>query len=235
MTALEVVFFDIGGVMYDDSIYARSWMRALRESGAAFTDAEFEAEYALARTEQSGSFRTRLTRRFLGPGFDLSEVERRAARYWAYPPTALYPDVIPCLQALEGRYRLGVIANQPTSVRAVMERDGLGRYFAVWGVSDDVGLHKPDPRFFSHVLSTAGVSPARAVMIGDRLDYDVRPARAAGMRAVWVLRGEAPDEPTTGQLAEADGWVQTLEAVPAMLEGWRRTNETPDASAEPAS
>ncbi len=32
--AIEMVFFDIGGVMYDDSIYARSWMTALREAGA---------------------------------------------------------------------------------------------------------------------------------------------------------------------------------------------------------
>ena len=33
-------------------------------------------------------------------------------------------------------------------------------------------------------------------MVGDRLDYDVRPARRVGMRAIWMLRGEAPDEPT---------------------------------------
>ena len=61
-------------------------------------------------------------------------------------------------------------------------------------MSDDLGLQKPDPKLFSHVLHTAGVSPAATVMLGDRLDYDVRPAKAAGMHAVWVLRGEAPDE-----------------------------------------
>ena len=215
-----MVFFDIGGVMYDDSIYARSWMRALRESGAEFTDEEFDDEYAAARAAQAGSFRRRLTRRFLGPRRDLDAVEARAARYWAYPATALYPDVVPCLDALAGRYRLGVIANQPTSVRGAMERDGLTGYFEVWGVSDDLGLQKPDPKLFAHVLSTAGVSPARSVMVGDRLDYDVRPAKTAGMRAVWVLRGEAPDDPTPAQLAEADASVRTLDEVPAMLETW---------------
>ena len=58
-------------------------------------------------------------------------------------------------------------------------------------------------------------------MVGDRLDYDVRPAKAAGMRAIWVLRGEAPDDPTPAQLAEPDAasadWtssrqLETLEA-----------------------
>ncbi|MDH4111057.1 MAG: HAD family hydrolase [Actinomycetota bacterium] len=217
---LEMVFFDIGGVMYDDSVYARSWQRALRESGAEFTDEAFDLEYAAARAAQSESFRRRLTRRFLGPDADLASVEARASRYWAYPPSALYPDVVPCLEAIEGRFRLGVIANQPSSVRAAMERDGLTRFFEVWGVSDDLGLSKPDPKLFSHVLYTAGVSPARTAMVGDRLDYDVRPARTAGMRSVWVLRGEAPDDPTPAQLDETDAWVNDLAEVPDVLGSW---------------
>ncbi len=222
-----MVFFDIGGVMYDDTVYARSWVRALREMGAEFTDEEFAQEYAAARAAQTESFRRRLTRRFLGEDQDLEPVEARASKYWAYPATALYPDAIPCLEAIEGTYRLGIIANQPTSVRAAMDRDGLSRFFEVWGVSDDLGLHKPDPKLFSQVLYTAGVSPARAVMLGDRLDYDIRPAKQTGMRAVWVLRGEAPDAPTPEQLAEPDAWVKTLAEVPGMLERWA---STPSAS-----
>jgi HAD superfamily hydrolase (TIGR01549 family) len=217
---VEFVFFDIGGVMYDDTVYARSWMHALREKGAEFTDEDFDEEYSRARAEQSGSFRRRLTVRFLGDDASLSEVETAAAKYWSYPPSALYPDVRGCLDALSGRYKLGVIANQPSSVRAAMERDGLVGYFQVWGVSDDLGMQKPDPALFIHVLSTAAVAPERAVMVGDRLDYDIRPARDAGMRAIWVLRGEAPDEPTADQLAEADGSVWSLDEVAGLLESW---------------
>jgi putative hydrolase of the HAD superfamily len=217
---IEMVFFDIGGVMYDDSIYARSWMQALRESGAVFTDDAFDAEYTDARAAQDGSFRHRLSRRFLGAGYDLPALEEKAARHWNYPATALFPDVVPCLRALEGAFRLGVIANQPTSVRAAMERDDLARFFEVWGVSDDLGLQKPDPALFAHVLETARVAPARTVMVGDRLDYDVRPAKAAGMGAVWVLRGEAPDQPTPAQIAEADACAYTLDELPAMMDAW---------------
>jgi putative hydrolase of the HAD superfamily len=60
-------------------------------------------------------------------------------------------------------------------------------------------------------------------MIGDRLDYDVRPAKTAGMRAIWVLRGEAPDAPTPEQLAEPDAHVATLDELPGTLEAWART------------
>ena len=65
---------------------------------------------------------------------------------------------------------------------------------------------------------TAGVPGERAAMVGDRLDYDVRPAKAVGMYTVWVLRGEAPDDPTAEQLAEPSASVRTLIELPAALE-----------------
>ena len=215
--SIEVVFFDVGGVLYDDTVYARAWNRALREAGARFTDEEFDEEYTAARAAQSGSFRRRLMARFL-PDADLRALESIAERFWKYPPSARYDDAIPCLERLRGLYRLGVIANQPGEVRAAMARDGLAGFFEVWGISDELGVGKPDPTLFELAARGAGVEPADAVMVGDRLDYDVRPAKRVGMRAIWMLRGEAPDDPTPEQLAEADGAVADLAALPNALE-----------------
>jgi HAD superfamily hydrolase (TIGR01509 family) len=207
---IEIVFFDIGGVMYDDTVYARALNTAIRVLGGEFTDEEFEEVYREARAAQAGSFRRLLATRFLGPNADIAALEVEAGRHWAYPATALESDVRPCLEALAGRYRLGIIANQPSAVKDALRRDGLDAYFGVWGVSDDVGFDKPDPRLFEHALASAGVPPDRAVMVGDRLDYDVRPAKSVGMRAVWLLRGEAPDDPTDEQLVEADATIRSL-------------------------
>ena len=216
--AIDFVFLDIGGVLYDDRVYAEALRRALREAGGGFTDEEYDAEYAACRAAQDGSFRRRLATRFLGSDPDLEGLERLAWRYWSYPPGVLYGDVVPALEGLRDQgYRLGVIANQPTQVRTALERDGLVPYFEVWGVSEDLGLQKPDPALFVHALRTAGVDPGRAVMVGDRLDYDVRPAKASGMRTVWLLRGEAPDEPTPDQLAEPDAAVPDLIGLVAVV------------------
>jgi len=208
---IDQVFLDIGGVLYDDRVYAEAWRRALREAGGTFTDDAFEREYAACRAAQNRSFRVRLATAFIGPEADIGELERRAARYWEYPPSALFADVVPTLERLrDAGYRLGVIANQPSQVRTALARDGLVPFFDTMGVSDDLGLHKPDPALFARTLEIAGVSRARAAMVGDRLDYDVLPAKANGMRTVWVLRGEAPDEPTADQLAVPDAAIPDL-------------------------
>lgn len=213
-----MVFLDVGGVLYGEAGYMDALRRALRELGGRFTDREFDEEYAASRRDQSGSFRRRLARRFLGPDADLRELEAHPVRWWHYGPVDLLGDVPACLDVLAAKYRLGVIANQPSAVRDAMRRDGIEPYFEVWVVSDDLGIEKPDPRIFRHALEEASVEPARSAMVGDRLDYDVRPAMAAGMRAVWVLRGEAPVEPTPEQLAEPDAWVRSLAELPAALE-----------------
>jgi HAD superfamily hydrolase (TIGR01549 family) len=216
--AIDHVFLDIGGVLYDDRVYAEAWRRALREAGGEFTDAAFDGEYAACRAAQNGSFRARLATRFVGPDADLEVLEGVASRYWHYPPSALYDDVVDALAALRrAGYRLGVIANQPTAVRSALERDGLVGSFEVWGVSDDLGLQKPDPALFVHAVRTAHVGSDATAMVGDRLDYDIRPARAAGMRTVWVLRGEAPDDPTPEQLAEPDATVPDLRGIEAVI------------------
>jgi FMN phosphatase YigB (HAD superfamily) len=90
------------------------------------------------------------------------------------------------LEVLGRDHRLGVIANQPSLVRAELDRFGLTRYFSELVISDEVGLHKPDIRIFEHALHKVGATPECCVMVGDRVDNDVRLARAVGMRTVWL-------------------------------------------------
>jgi FMN phosphatase YigB (HAD superfamily) len=60
-------------------------------------------------------------------------------------------------------------------------------------------------------------------MVGDRLDYDILPAKEAGMRTVWLVRGEAPDDPTPEQLAVPDVAIQDLTGIAAVIAGLART------------
>jgi HAD superfamily hydrolase (TIGR01662 family) len=213
---LDVVFLDVGGPLYGDRPYYEGLLAAIREFRPDADESAFWAELEACKVDQRGPFTRRLSLLFVDEA-DYPKVVERGRELWAYPPESLQPDVRPALEKLAGRYRLGVLANQEPWIRDTMRRDGIARYFGVWAVSGELGVEKPDPGIFEHALREAGAPPERCAMVGDRLDNDVLAAKRQGMRGVWMLRGEAPPEPTEEQLASVDASVHTLEELPEAL------------------
>ena len=116
----------------------------------------------------------------------LPAVERA---YGGFTDADLYPDAHRAFAGLAQRgYRLAIVANQP-EVRAEQLR-ALGFDAEVMAMSDGMGVSKPDSAFFDHALGLMGSpEPAAVAYVGDRVDNDVLPSIAAGMRAVWLRRG----------------------------------------------
>ncbi|MCH0564125.1 MULTISPECIES: RbtT/DalT/CsbX family MFS transporter [unclassified Streptomyces] len=213
---VELILFDVGGTLYDDDCFAQALYRAACDLGGNTVDeAEFWHLYDAQRERGAGSLHRAVAAAFV-PGRE-QELRRLTRRHWHYPAEALYPDVVPVLTALAGRYRLGIVANSPGQVLAALERDGLRELLTVTALSDDVGAEKPDPAVFRHALARAAVPPERALHVGNRLENDVRPAHRIGMRTVWMLRGEASHAPTLRQLAEPDAVITTLTGLPTVL------------------
>ena len=110
-------------------------------------------------------------------------------RYGSFRSTDLYPDALRAIDGLKAAgYRVAITANQPARRHAELE--ALGVRVDAMGMSDAMGVAKPDSAFFARTLEMLG-SPDRASVayVGDRVDNDVEPAAAAGMRAVWIRRG----------------------------------------------
>ena len=97
----------------------------------------------------------------------------------------LYPDALPCLAELRAAgLRVAVAGNMPAVHEAL-----LAPYVDAAGSSARWEVAKPSPAFFARVLDLAGQPPERVAYVGDRVDNDVLPAKAAGMLAVHVRRG----------------------------------------------
>lgn len=110
-------------------------------------------------------------------------------RYGAFRADDLYPDALRAIDGLRvAGYRVAVTANQPARRHAELE--ALGVRVDAMGMSDAMGVAKPDPAFFARTLELLGSpDPASVAYVGDRVDNDVRPSAAAGMQAVWIRRG----------------------------------------------
>jgi putative hydrolase of the HAD superfamily len=106
-------------------------------------------------------------------------------------PPAVDDGAAKALSALrEEGYTLAIVSNTMrtpgATLRRLLERFGLLRYFAHVVFSDEVGVRKPDPAIFHGALRALGAEPARAIHVGDDSVLDVGGARAAGMRVIQV-------------------------------------------------
>ena len=72
------------------------------------------------------------------------------------------------------------------------------------------GLSKPNRRIFETALQKSGCASDQAVMIGDRIDNDILPARQLGMHTVWVRQGFGQYWKITNEAEKPDYQVDNL-------------------------
>ncbi|HLY86299.1 MAG TPA: HAD hydrolase-like protein [Gaiellaceae bacterium] len=122
----------------------------------------------------------------------------------------LHSDALPCLDALRERgLRLGAAGNMRT-----VHEDFLRAHVDFVGSSERWGVEKPAAGFFAHVVEEAGADAAEIVYVGDRVDNDVVPALAAGLRAVRIRRGAHADvDSPTGTVT-----IDSLAELPETLD-----------------
>jgi len=109
-----------------------------------------------------------------------------------------YPKVISILKKLKKKYKLAIISDAPRIKAwerlAAMDID---RFFDVVVTKGDVKRQKPSSRIFRKALSMLKVSPEDAVMVGDRIERDIKGAKALGIRTVFARYG-APEVKKSG-------------------------------------
>ena len=217
---IDWVFLDVGGILFSDDAYFDGLFEAIAAAAPGTTRDAYVERLCALRAAQAEPFTTALLDAFVADAGAHPEVRAAADASWAehgHRVGELYPEVLETLRALAAAYRLACITNHFSWVRERATEAGFGDLIAAWAISAEVGVEKPDARLFRKLLDDAGTTPDRVAMVGDRLDRDIVPAKALGMRTIWVLRNEAPDEPTREQLAVPDAAVRSLDEVPAIL------------------
>ncbi|GGU96880.1 hypothetical protein GCM10010182_11170 [Actinomadura cremea] len=180
---VQAVFFDIGETLINEcEIYGRwaDWLGVPRHTFLT----KLGALLATGKTHMD-------LFEYFRPGFDL-EAEQKARRAAGvtigFGPDDLYPDARACLSGLrEQGLFVGIAGNQP--VEAAEQMEALGLDADVIGISDVWGVEKPAQEFFERCAQLADVLPEHVLYVGDRVDNDVRPAIAFGMRAAFLRRG----------------------------------------------
>lgn len=232
---VEWVFFDLGSTLTDESGFMEYLFRRVYESlkaqGVETTWEVFQDNLQRIIKERNYGGGVRNVLRAV-VSFFIREKETAERIVEEYKDNVnlnlkylelmtLHPETIPVLRKLNRMYHLGLIANQPKGARKNLRKLGILTYFKVIALSNELGYGKPYPKIFLYALRKAGCPSHKALMIGDRLDADMAPAKSIGMRTVRVKRGlTAPQEPSN-ELEKPDYEIDTLEDLPELLSSFR--------------
>lgn len=117
-----------------------------------------------------------------------------------------YPEVAEVL----GLLRRDFILVSMTNGNAEVEETPLRGLFHLHLTAADTGAAKPDQAMFRAALQRTGCKPGQSLHIGDDPHRDIAPARALGMRTLWIQREPTP---WPGTLTPADGAMRTLQPL----------------------
>lgn len=210
------VFLDVGGVLVNED---RATAERLTSLGEALRAKGIMASRTAIHRAYHRAWMTGAARPFVEASSVLSGSPRTGYELWKALP---YPDqhdrLVPGSVGVVRRlaaagYRIGILANQSRSCRAKLRRWGVLRWTSVAVISAEVHMEKPDPRIFRLALRRAKCTPAAAVMIGDRIDNDIRPANRMGMRTIRVRTGWGRPQRVRSRLDRADATVGNLRGV----------------------
>jgi putative hydrolase of the HAD superfamily len=173
------IFFDIGSTLVDET---EAYDHRVSEMivGTSITFREFnDTRIALARQ-----------------GFDGNSAAIKhfvlIKAPWHSEDEVPYHDAQITLKSLKLKgYKLGIIANQNPGALERLKAWNLNHYFEVIMTSAEAGCAKLDKEIFYQALKLARCSSKECIMIGDRLDNDIIPAKSLGMTTIWIRNGLA--------------------------------------------
>ena len=175
----------------------------LRENGLSFSEEIYEAfkafnkslwlELEKGRITRTEVFEKRFRYIFGVCGTDLPDPLRVNEAFIR----AMSVNGVPMQGALDfvNRLKSGIrdagiyIASNGASVnaRGRIASTGLDRYVDGVFVSEEMGVMKPDPRFFEICLEQIGAPRENCIMVGDSLTSDMLGACRASLKSVWFM------------------------------------------------
>jgi len=101
----------------------------------------------------------------------------------------LFPGVEQFLTEFSKRYRIGILGQYGIEFKNFLEKQELLQYFTYTEIQDYYKMTKPDTRYFEAILKNCGCNAENSIMIGDRIDKDIIPAKIIGMKTIRIKTG----------------------------------------------
>jgi putative hydrolase of the HAD superfamily len=195
---VEVIFFDVGGVLLDMGGVDRrpALAQRLGMTPAALGQSVWDA-IGSRNKDAMADVTERLAERL---GISQAQVPQCLDDFSAH--WTRNDQLVDFLIGLRDRYRLAVIGNIPASGRFSFETVlHLDDVFEAMFLSGELGVEKPDRRIYEIACSEMNIAPRDAIFVDD-LPENVEGAKAFGISSHRHVRNEETIRWIQSQLAE---------------------------------
>ncbi len=216
------IIFDIDDTLFPSSEFAslarRNALRAMIRLGLDVSEERLQKDLDAIIRKKGSNYPQHFDMLLKGLRID-NKSRFVAAAVGAYHDTKAaiqpFPDVPSTLLGLKDvGYRLFVASNGI----AVKQWDklirlGIGLYMDDVFVSEELKCEKSE-RFYRQLVKRIGAKPGECIMVGDREDMDILPAKKAGLHTIRVLRGKYKDSPKN---TKADAGIKDFRRLPSTV------------------
>lgn len=173
---IKWLFFDVGSTIMNEQIAYEHRMRDIANVANISFEKVYEIAMAYYKLNKKGDLEVA---RELGVSLPK----------WYKEDEFLYDNAIQCFETLSKKYKIGIIANQSLGTEERLAHQGILKFINLIVASAEEGVAKPDRRIFEIALERSNCKPINAIMIGDRIDNDIIPAKRMGMNTIWIKQG----------------------------------------------
>jgi HAD superfamily hydrolase (TIGR01549 family) len=93
------------------------------------------------------------------------------------------------LEIFSKQYKIGILGQYEKDFKEYLKDTNILQYFTFTEIQDDYKITKPDPRYFEAILEKCKCKPEESIMVGDRIDKDIIPAKTIGMKTIRIKTG----------------------------------------------
>ena len=186
-------------------------VRAAQKSGAEFLNRNHLMSTIDEEYRQFLQYYTLLAKAL--PELGLSEEDLRRVtedKVYNLENYRLFPDSIQTLEALRGKYKLGVISDTWPSIVPVLENLGILAYFDCVTYSYTLGVYKPHESMYRDALQKLGLPPEETVFVDDGAG-NLEGARRMGIQPVLIRAKPGADTcETMASIEKTSGLLELL-------------------------
>jgi len=136
------------------------------------------------------------------------------------PPLKLALGFETELRAICEDFKVGIAGQYGQELLRLLDEHSILECFTYRLTQDDFATTKPDLRFYESIVKRCGIDPQQCIMVGDRIDKDVIPAKLMGIKAVLIRVGlhknqqpRIPFEVPDAELNSISGLAETVSTI----------------------